>query len=70
MIAWESVVALAREVDVECAQGIHSVSKAERLARAVLTFQEQLAPGVRDSRPSMPAAPAIDLAPPTDSDDP
>jgi hypothetical protein len=70
MTAWDSVVALAREVDAECAQGIHSVSKGERLARAVLEFQERLAPGVRDSRPRMPAAPAVDLSSPTDSEDP
>jgi hypothetical protein len=70
MSEWESVVALAREVDRECAQGIHIASKAGRLARAVLVFQEQLTPGVRDSRPSMTAAPATHVEPPTDSDEP
>jgi hypothetical protein len=41
MIDWEAVVALAQEVDEECANGTPDPLKAARLARAVLTLREE-----------------------------
>jgi hypothetical protein len=59
MIDWQAVVALAREVDQDHANGVHNPTNAERLARAVLDFQARLSPGVRDSRPRIAAAPVV-----------
>jgi hypothetical protein len=65
MVQWESIVALAREVDGEHANGVLDPVKAARLARAVLRFQEQLsAPGVRTTRPPLASAPVLRAAEP------
>jgi hypothetical protein len=52
MTGWESIVALARELDRDHAKGFLDATKAQRLARAVLTFQQQLSLGVQASRPA------------------
>jgi hypothetical protein len=69
---WELVVALAREVDEDCAAGRKlDLTRVARLARAVLDFQQGLVGGPEAPRvapgsvPPPPAAPAGPPQPPT-----
>jgi hypothetical protein len=50
---WELVVALARELDADAANGAPDPTRAARLARTVLDFQSHLAAGANIA-PSKP----------------
>jgi hypothetical protein len=59
---WEIVVALARDVDEDCAAGRKlDLTKTARLARAVLDFQKSLVGSAMSERRSdtMPAVAAV-----------
>lgn len=44
---WESLVALAREMDADCAAGVPpDFTRVSRLVRAVVDFHSQLSPGI------------------------
>jgi hypothetical protein len=58
---WELVVALAREVDEDCAAGRKlDLTRVARLARSVLDFQQGLVGGPDAARPAAPPpAPSV-----------
>jgi hypothetical protein len=44
MTPWEAIVALAKDIDLDCSKGVPpDETKIDRLARAVLDFQQHLA---------------------------
>jgi hypothetical protein len=68
---WETVVALARDVDDDCAAGRKlDLTKSARLARAVLEFQRSLVGSAMSERRSDSMRAAAPIAPdeePTDA---